>query len=590
MKEHKGLLCKDEAKELMDVLLERKPPDLAIINARLVNVYTGEVLDNSVITTKGKWIAYVGPNLKGGLSSKTKVIDAAGKTVIPGFIDGHTHLVPFFAAHEFVKQAIKRGTTTVIAETMELYPIGRVSAVLDFIASYSNQPLKVYFTAPAMVSISRHLNGIPKDDLKNLLLRGDILGLGESYWQAVLQEPDKFFPLFEETLKAGKILDGHAAGAGGRKLMAYLTCGISSCHEPINAEEVLERLRLGLFVMVREGSIRRELEAVSSIKDMAVDLRRMILVSDGIDPKDILELGYMDHVVQKAIDFGFPPVKAIQMATLNVAERFSLHQFLGGIAPGKYADLLMIPDPHTIEVDTVISQGEIVVENGELKILPRKPSYAKESYATIRLPRPFLPDDFVIRVKGKGKKVTVRVIDQVTDLVTKEWQTEMPVVGGKIEVDIRRDIIKAVAVDRIHRPGKFFVGLLHGFRMERGAFATSAAWDTSDIIAVGVDDGDLALAINRLKDIGGGIIVCAERKILAEFPLPLWGLVSFLPMEELKSRMEEVIKVAHGLGIPFSNPFLSLVTLTGAAIPYFRICEEGLFHLKEGKTYDLIVT
>jgi adenine deaminase len=579
----------NEAAVLMQVALGRAPADLAIVHARLANVYTGELLEDYAVTVKGKWIAYVGPAPEANIGLETLVIDANGLTVIPGLIDGHIHVAPLFDAAEFSRYAIKGGTTTIIAETMEPFPVGGYEGVLDYLDAFREQPLKIYATVAAMISISRTCNGVPLATLKKLLKRDDVLGFGESYWQAVLQNPDQFLPLYEETLRCGKTVEGHSAGAGGRKLMAYAAMGVSSCHEPITAEEVRERLRLGIYVMVREGSIRRELAAVARLKDMAVDLRRLILVTDGIYPKDLIEKGYMEYVVQRAINVGFAPFDAIRMATLNVAEHFSLDGVLGGIAPGKYADMLIIPDLQTIQPRYVISSGKIVAKNGELLVIPRKPVYSVASCHSVHLPAELRPEDFAIWADRNLSLVKVRVIDQVTDLVTAELQLEMPVTEGQIKADINQDIIKVAAIDRTHCPGRKFVGLIRGFKMHSGAFATSAAWDTSDIVVVGVTEMDMALAVNRIQVLQGGTVVCAGGMILAEFPLPVFGLISPLPMDILAAQMDAITAAAQGLGVPFGNPSLTLVTLTGAAIPYLRICEEGLVNLKDGKTLGLIV-
>lgn len=583
------LMEKNEAAALMQVALGCAPADLAIIHARLANVYTGELLDDYAVTVKGKWIAYVGPAPEANIGADTVVIDAKGLTLIPGLIDGHVHLASLFDAAEFAHYAIKGGTTAIIGETMEAFPVGGREGVLDFLDSFQDQPVKVYATVAAMVSISRACNGLPLTTLKKFLQRDDILGLGESYWQAVLQNPDQYLPLYEETLRCGKKVEGHSAGAGGRKMMAYAATGVSSCHEPITAEEVREKLRLGIYVMVREGSTRRELEAMACLKDMAVDLRRLILVTDGIDPQDLLKKGYMEYVVQKAIAIGFAPLDAIRMATLNVAEHFSLDGLLGGIAPGKYADMLIIPDVKTIRPQYVISSGKIVVKNGDLLVLPRKPAYRAASCHSVHLPAQLRPEDFAIPADGNRSHVKVRVIDQVTDLVTAELHQEMPVRSGQIRGDLKQDIVKVAAIDRTHCPGKKFVGLLRGFQLRSGAFATSAAWDTSDIVVVGASEADMAIAVNRIHALQGGTVVCAGGEILAEFPLPVFGLISPLPMDVLVAQMDAITMAAQGLGIPFTNPFLTLVTLTGAAIPYLRICEEGLVNLKDGKTLGLIV-
>jgi adenine deaminase len=214
---------------------------------------------------------------------------------------------------------------------MEPYPIAGYEGILDFLESLKDQPVKVFATAPAMVSTSKSAQGLAEEVLSKLFLRENVLGLGESYWQGVLQEPEVFLPNFKKALDMGKKLEGHSAGAKGSRLMAYLSTGISSCHEPTDAHEVLERLRLGIHVMAREGSVRRELDEIAKIRDAKIDLRRLILVTDGLNPVDLHDMGNMDHVVQKAIDCGFDPVSAIQMATVNPAEYFSREGIIGGI-------------------------------------------------------------------------------------------------------------------------------------------------------------------------------------------------------------------------------------------------------------------
>ena len=580
----------DRAKELINVILGKEKADLTIINATILNVYTGELLDHYSVSIKGEWIAYVGKNPEDTIGPHTKIIDAKGKTIIPGLIDGHAHLAWIFNIREFLLYAMQGGTTTIITETMETFPVMGYEGVVDFLSSLADQPIKIFGTAPSMVSISKKALGISKATLKKLLSRDDILGLGESYWQVVMQEPEKFLSIFKETLNFGKRLEGHSAGAKGKKLMAYIASGISSCHEPINSEEVLERLRLGMHVMIREGSIRRDLAPISKIKDAGVDLRRLILVTDGIEPGDLLEKGYMEFVVQKAIDCGFDPVDAIQMATINVAEHFFLDGIVGGIAPGKYADMLIIPDPRIIKAEYVISKGKIIAREGNLLVSPKKHVFSKDSLKSIHLLRKLEPSDFSIPVKNKSSSVNVRVIDQVTDLVTKELIISVPVINSEIRSDTNRDIVKVAAIDVRYSPGKIFVGLIRGFRLSTGAIASSSAWDTSDIIVVGENDKDMAGAVNRIYALQGGAVVYSGGKILAEIPLPVFGIIADMPIKMLAKRMEDITRVIKDLGFPYENPLLTLVTLTGAAIPFLRICEEGLVNLKDGKTLGLIVS
>ncbi len=578
-----------DSKTLMQVALGQDTADLAVVNATLANVYTGELIEGSTISIKDKWIAYVGQNQQHTIGSKTKVIDAEGKTVIPGFIDGHTHLAWLSTADSFLEHAMKGGTTTIVTEFLEPYFVVGYEGSLDFLDSLKNQPIKILATAPAAASISQASRGISDEALKKLLKRNDIFGMGESYWQTVLQEPDKILPLFEQTLQAGKTLEGHTAGASDKKLSAYIASGITSCHEPINADQVVDRLRLGLHIMVREGAIRKDLEEISKIKDRKIDLRRLILASDSISPQDLMENGYMESLVQKAIDCEIEPMQAVQMTTLNVAEHFAIDNFLGGIAPGRYADLVIIPDINTIDAEMVISNGQIIAQNGTLLIPPRKHTFSKESLNTIHLPRKVEPSDFIIPVPGNIENVQIRVIKMITDLVTSEEALDWPVVDGQLKPDLEKDTAKIAAIDRTHEPGKLFVGLIQGFGLQSGAMASSAAWDTSDIVVIGANDADMAFAVNRIHEMQGGTVVCDNEQIVSELPLPIFGLVSNLSLESIDRKFQDVSKAAKDLGVSFPQPMLSLITLTGAAVPYLRICEEGLVNLKSGATLSLFI-
>jgi len=573
-----------ENMHLMKVALGEENADLAIVNADVVNVYTGEILKNFAITVKDKWIAYVGQDAADSIGPQTEVVDARGQTVIPGLIEGHTHIAWLFTPGEFLKYAMTGGTTTIVTETFEIYPVSGYEGVVDFLEALRDQPIKMFGTAPPMISISQAARGIAPEILQKLLDRGDVLGLGESYWQAVLQEPDRTLPLYEQTLLAGKTLEGHSAGARDKKLAAYVDLGISSCHEPINADQVLERLRMGLHIMIREGSIRRDLEEIAKIKDSGIDLRRLTLSTDGITPEDLIEKGFMEFVLQKAINCGFDPLAAIQMATLNVAEHFSLDGFIGGIAPGRFADLVIMPDLHTVKAQLVISNGKVIAREGRLLVSPREHQFTTDSMNSVRLTADLTPVDFKLRGRNDANAATVRVIDLVTDLVTAEAQMQLPISEGELKPDIAQNILKIAAIDRTHNPGRMFSGLIKGFGLQSGAMACSAAWDSSDIVVVGVSDADMACAVNRIRALQGGAVLCENGQILVELPLPVFGIMSDLPIEEIVEKLKQIRKTAAALGVPHPDPLLTLITLTGAAIPYLRICEDGLVNLKDGQT------
>lgn len=327
----------------MRVALGEAEADLAVINGAVVNVYTGEVGKASILI-KGKRIAYVGNDAGKSIGANTRVIDAAGKTLIPGFIDGHTHIDTTYSVSELLRYALRGGTTTIITESCTIAAALGYDGIVQFLNSARRQPVKVFITAAPMVTISpvTEAHAIGVKELRRLFRFPEITGLGECYWGDVVGGNPRVLDLIAETLRLGGKVDGHSAGASNKKLQAYVASGVSSCHEPTTAEEVLERLRLGLFVLIREGEVRRELEAVAPIKDSGIDLARLAISTDGIGPGQLVKNGYMEFVVQKAIDLGFDPVLAVQMATVNVAQHFALDDIIGGIAPGKYADIVII--------------------------------------------------------------------------------------------------------------------------------------------------------------------------------------------------------------------------------------------------------
>jgi adenine deaminase len=579
----------DVMQPLMRVALGEAPADLVVLNADLVNVYTGEIQKRMGVAVKGPWIARVAAEVGDTVGPATRVIDAAGRTLVPGLIDGHTHLAWTFTAAAFIPYAAAAGVTTVVTETLEAYPVAGLAGVVDFLDSFREQPIRILATAPAMVSISSAARGISRADLARLLERDDVLGLGESYWQAVLQAPDTFLPAFEEAHRFGKLIEGHSAGASEKKLAAYVAGGVTSCHEPIDAAQVLARLRLGVHVMAREGSIRRDLEAISRIRSEGVDLRRLVLASDGASPGDLVQGRYMDFVIRKAVACGFTPVEAIRMATLNVAEHFRLDGVLGGIAPGRLADMVLVADVSDFKPETVVCDGAVVYESGRLVQPPRAHAFSPASLNTVRLPRRLEASDFSIRPPSGAAAAQVRVMEMVTDLVTAERRLDLPIKDGEITTDPAAGLCKIAAVDRTHHPGKCFTGLIKGFGLLRGALACSAAWDSSDIVVIGASDADMAGAVNRIAELQGGAVLCEAGRVLAEIAMPVFGIASESPVAVLAAQLEDFTRGVQRLGVAFPDPLLSLITLTGAAIPYLRICEEGLVNLKDGKIVELFV-
>ena len=582
-------------RELIRVALGQQRADLVIKGGMLVNVYSGELLKDYWVAIKGERIAYVGPDGNHTIGDNTEVIELKEQVIAPGFIDGHMHLdCTLGTVEEFIRYAIPGGTTSAVVETTDIANILGYEGVISFLDIIKGHPMKFFALAPSLMPSLPTIEARPlisQEELEKIIACPDIVGLGETIWPFVTDEDPYVMDMLATTHKYNKELEGHSAGAKGNKLVAYVASGISSCHEPIKVNELLERLRLGIHVMIREGSIRRDLEALSQIKDLDIDYRRLILVSDGVDAYDLLTLGYMEYIVQKAIDLGINPIKAIQMATLNVAEHFQLDKKIGGIAPGKEADIIILPDLRTIKPQLVISRGKLAAKEGHLLLSPRKVSYPPAALNSIRLPRHLEAQDFSIKSPVTTGEVKVRVIEVVSPVITQEAQEVLPAINGTLPLIVERDILKLSVIERLDNTGRIFTGFIKGFGLKSGAFASSYSWESkSPLVVVGADEADMAWAINRIIELHGGLVICQNQKSLVELPLPISGYLSSLPLKEIVSKLEAVKETIRSMGSALANPFLTLQTLPGTIFPYLRINEWGLIDIKSKTLVNLIVS
>ena len=582
---------KEKMTQLMKVALGEAMADIAIIDGTLVNVFTAEVLKNQTVLIKGDSFAYFGENPPPlSIGSETQIINAQGKTLIPGLIDGHTHLDDKYLPDEVVKYALAGSTTSVITETAAIGSLLGFKGVTAFMDLCRNQQVRFFFTIPPVICVSPSAEencALTLLELKRLLRRPDVVGLGEVSWAQVNENHPRLLETIAATINYGKRVDGHGAGARGSKLQAFFSTGVSSCHEPTNVGEVLERLRMGVFVPIREGEVREDLKETSGIKDLNIARNLLGISADGVDPRQLVNDGYMDFIVQKAISHGFNPVSAIQMASINVARHFGLN-FIGGIAPGKLADIVVVPNLENIRAETVIVNGQMAYNRGELVTRPRKAAFPKSFHQTVRLANDFKGDDFSVRIDDEGP-VKIRVIDQISDLVTKEAILTFDVKDGLLDTDVEKDILKVAAIDRYWKPGKYSVGFIRGFGLKNGAIATSTAWDCGHILVVGTNNTDMALAVNRIRELQGGTVVCVHNEILEELPLPGAGLFSDWPMGIIARKYDDIQAAAQKLGTTLPDFHMSLQILATPSIPFLRICEDGLFDLKQNKFVSLVV-
>jgi adenine deaminase len=567
-------------RRLLEVALGATPADLLALGGDVVNVYTGEVVRWDVAVADGR-IAAVGPDLSAQAGPATERLDARGKVLVPGFVDGHTHLDILATLPALLREAIPRGLTALVTEMAQVTSALGMPGARWFLDTLGAQPIHAYATAPVISYLTAEagLNQplIDATALGALLEDPRVLGLGEVYWHRLLPEPDGLLPLMERARALGKTIDGHAAGARGPRLVACVAAGMASCHEPITAAEALERLRLGMRVMIREGSVRRDLEAVLGVRHAGVSLRRATLASDGIWPSDLLERGYMDGIVQRAIDLGLAPVTAYQMASLNAAEHFGLDGEIGGIAPGRWADFLVLPDLRTVRPEAVVARGRLVAREGRCLVsCPDVPMPA----GLYPGPRPGPLDPGSLRLDAPGSRARVRVIRIAGDILTAETEATLPVRDGAVLADLGSDVLLAAVCDR--RTGlRRGLGLVQGFGLRAGAVASTLSFDTADLVLVGASCEALAAAGERAVAIGGGFVVVDERgTVRAELPLPLGGIAASAPLRELARGLDAVAGALGDLGSGLSRPLLTLQTLTFTAIPALRLTTRGLLAVK----------
>ncbi|MGA2518261.1 MAG: adenine deaminase C-terminal domain-containing protein [Thermodesulfobacteriota bacterium] len=579
----------EKRKKLSEVALGNIAPDTVITNGTVFNVFTGEFIKQQSIWVKDGSIAYVGPDQDPSKGEKVTVIDADGMVLLPGLIDGHTHTISNrMGIEEFIKHVIPTGTTTVVTETMEFAPIVGKDGIECVAKGLEKQPIRFYYTVPAMcgLTLSEEINAPTNEELLPLLKDPRCLGVGEIYWGNIFLEGrqgERVRELVSIALGLGKIVEGHSAGARGRKLQAYACFGVSSCHEPISEDEVLERLRLGYSVMLREGSVRKELDGVKGIFRKKIDFRRLTLATDGVDPEGFLEEGYLDAALKRALKLGVSPAVTYQMVTINVADHFRLDHLIGSLSPGRMADILIIPSPDDFSPQLVMCDGKIIYRDGKSMVEPEKIFFPDYMFNTVKIHDGFPNGEALALPAGAlAKAGKARVMELVTRLVTQEKIIDLRIPGQS------EDLITILAMDRLGR-GKAFMGLLKGLGLQKGAYGSTMCWDTTDMIVVGCDPRSMETVIGRLKGIGGGGVYAVGGEVVAEFPAPLCGLVSLKPMEVVREEVRRVEESLRNNGVAWEKPMLTVDTLGSPAIPHLKISHEGYVRLRDQKILPLQV-
>lgn len=581
----------DSREALLQVAVGERPADLVVRGGALANVYTGEVLDGWGVAVAGSRIALIGPEVESCVGPSTTVIEARGQVIAPGFVDGHTHLDFLHRLDRYLESAIPTGLTAFVTETPVLCAAGGLPAVEAFLAHLSRLPITGFATAPTIAYLcSDRGDGQPMitlEEMARLLEEPAVLGLGEIYWPALLAGRPDLLTLIAKAEALGKCVDGHTAGARGKKLVGLAAAGISSCHEPITPDEVQARLRLGLYTIIRDGSVRRDLPALRGAL-AGMDPRRLMLASDGAWAEHLLTQGYLDETARQAAHLGLSPMQALQAITLVPAERFRIDDRLGGLGPGRQADLVLLPDLQEFRPSLVIARGRTVAADGRATVTIPAPAFSARCLPSPRLGRPLRMEDFRIPALPGCHRVRVRVMHLAAEIVTQAVAREVAVKNGAVEADPDADLLKIVAFDR-HGAGQCGRGLLSGFGLSQGAVATSVSFDAVNLVIVGANDPDMLAAAERVLALGGGMVAVAGGTVRAEVPLPVGGIISERSMPALRDELVAFRHALRRMGCVRADPFLTMQILTFTIIPALRIRERGLLDVRENRVVPLIL-
>jgi len=558
---------------LIAVAKGEAPADLILANAGVVNVFSGEV-ESANVAICGDRIAGVGD-----YKEAEQVLDLGGKYIAPGLINGHTHLESsMLDVGQYARAVVPRGTLAVVTDLHEIANVCGLDGIRYVLDYASNLPLDLYLMAPSCVPATPlETSGadLAPETIAQLLRWESCIGLGEVMNFPGLLSGD------EDVLKKlgfaqGKVIDGHAPGVSGRNLNAYISAGIHSDHESTSLEEAEEKLRRGMYVMIREGSSEKNLDDLLPLVNDKTYKRCMFVVDDR-SCFDLLHDGDIDAVVRKAMGRGLDPVRAIQLATINPAEYFGLSG-LGAIAPGYLADIIVLNELAELSIDLVFYRGHPVAKEGEpLFSLPQVE--VGELADTVKV-KPFEVDALALPASGKTEPVIEVVPGQI---LTRRREERVKVEGDVVVPDVGRDILKLVVVERHRATGNIGVGLVMGFGLKKGALASSIAHDAHNIIAVGADDNDIFLAIKEIERLNGGLVVAADGGILGSLPLPIAGLLSDKPLGEVVYRLGKLQKLAKVLGTTLTSPFSTLSFLALPVIPELRLTDLGMVDVNRFK-------
>jgi len=551
--------------------------DLLIKNGRVVDVFSGQIEKRDVAIFGGVIIGF-------GDYPAREIIDVKGDFLCPGLIDGHVHIESSMVTiPEFARAVLPNGTTSVIIDPHEIANVVGQEGIRFMAESARGVPLNVFMMIPSCVPATlMETSGaaLKAADLKPLLKEPWAIGLAEMMnFPGVIFCDPKVLKKIE--IAKGKRIDGHAPMLSGKGLYAYLTAGIRSDHECTTPKEAKEKLKNGMWIMIREGTTARNLRSLIPLVH-SKNSRRFFFVTDDRHPKELLEEGHIDSMVRQSIQWGLDPILAIQMATLNAAEYFRLDD-LGAVAPGQRADIISFEHLGRFQIKKVFKDGKLVAENGKMLFAPIRQRKSLRLKGTVRV-KPLKKDAFLLRSGQSLAKIIQLIPDQI---VTKKVMKRILLNQGVAYPNLKEDILKIVVVERHKATGNIGIGFVQGFGLKKGAIGSSVAHDSHNIVLVGTNDADMLKAVEVIQTMKGGLAAVLDGKVLASLPLPVAGLMSEAPIAQANHQLEALLRAAKTLGCKIPDPFMTLSFLSLPVIPELKLTDKGLVDVNQFKFVPL---
>lgn len=572
---------------LVDVAMGRRPADMVIRDGLWVCVQSGEIIPHSDIAIVDGRFAYVGSDASHTIGENTTVIDAQGRYLVPGLLDGHMHVESgMLTVTEFVRAVIPHGTTGMFVDPHEIANVFGLKGVRLMVDEAASQPIHVWVQVPSCVPSAPGLEtpgaSIEPEDVAEALTWEGVIGLGEVMnFPGVFSGDEKMHAEISAARRAGKVVGGHYASPDlGLAFHGYVAGGAQDDHEGTRLEDAVARVRQGMKPMLRFGSAWHDVDAqVRAVTELGMDPRHFILCTDDSHSETLISEGHVNRAVRRAIACGVKPVHAIQMATLNTAQHFGLSNLVGMIAPGRFADMLIMDDLTRMQPDTVIAQGRVLLRDGRVEF--DLPAHAYPEWAThsVHLARPVVPEEFrLLASEADRRKIVANVIGVIENQApTRHLRLEVEVVNGEVQPSIERDLAKVALVERHQGTGRVQVGLVQGFGFDKPcAVGSTVAHDSHHMIIVGTDERDMSVAANELARMGGGQVVVASKQVIGRVELPIAGLMSNKRAQVVAEEAASVLAGFRACGCKLNNPNMQLSLLALVVIPELRISDLGL--------------